>query len=104
MSERAEIQRRLVAHLAENSATWDWNLMDGSRDLPRGGKVRWVAFGVTGLLDAEILIWSPRKLTVRGQGPLAHAVQGEYKSIDELLAKLGQVEGRRRVAAATEEA
>lgn len=104
MSERGEIQKRLVAHLSANAATWDWELLDGSRALPRGGAVRWVTFGVRSLLDAEVLIWTPTHISVRGDGPLAPRVVGEYTSLDELLAKLHEVEGPRHVAPAPTEA
>jgi hypothetical protein len=91
-SPRAVAQKRLCDHLVEHSAYWTapYGILDGFDRLPRGGRVRTITFGVARYLDATAYIWSPTRIEVRAEGPLAHRVEGSYGSVDELIARLAE--------------
>lgn len=96
MSPRERTQRDLIRHLCDRSDVWNRDVLDGLEAVPRGGKVRTVTWGRNALLDAVAYIWSPTHIEVVAEGPLAHAVRGQYASLDELKRKLADVEGPRR--------
>ena len=91
MSPREQLQHRLVDWLEAYPArfTAPYGILPGLEDLPKGGKVRTVTFGVARYLDATVYIWSPNRLTVKAQGPLAYKIDGnEYKTFDGLTEDL----------------
>lgn len=68
-----------------------FGVLAGLNDLPHGGKVRSITFGVAATLDAELLIWSAKKLTLRTRGSLSQYFQTEYKSVEEFKKALEDV-------------
>lgn len=87
MSPREQIQEKLENFLNDQSYfNAPYGIISGLQKAGKG-KVRTVTFGVARYLDATICIWSPKRLTVRGQGGLASKFNGEYSSLDELIVK-----------------
>lgn len=95
-SARELVQRALVSHLNEHHTVWTapYGVIESTRDLPRGGKIRNVTWGVARLLDAHATIWSVDKIVVQATGPVATAwdLDGTYASVDDLLEKLVAIE------------
>lgn len=88
MSPREQIQSELSQRISENSYfSAPYGVIEGIDNLPKGGKVRTVTFGVARYLDAVAQIWSPKKITFRGQGGLAYKLPSEVSSIDEFFEK-----------------
>ncbi len=48
------------------------------------GKIREIGFGVARYLDASIRIYSPNKITVRGQGGLSYKFEGDFNGVQSL--------------------
>lgn len=94
-SPRAVAQARLAAWLESHDQAWDapYGVIEGMRDLPRGGKVRTVTFGVARTLDAIAWVWSADRIVIEGRGALAHAVEGEYVSVEAAVARLAAAVG-----------
>lgn len=90
MSPREEAQQKLVEYLDSDPDRWDapYGVIGGLADLPRGGKVRNVTFGVARYLDAHATIWSPTRIVIEGQGSLASNVEGEFASVDAAIEHL----------------
>lgn len=98
MSEREEAQAEIVEHLTENRRYWSapYGVVAGLQDLPRGGKVRNITFGVARFLDAHATLWSVSRIVVEAEGPLAPKVEGEFRSAADLIARLAEVDGSRK--------
>lgn len=90
VSEREMIQLQIEEFLVNNSEkfTAPYGILTGMEELPKGGKVRTITFGVARSLDATIYIFSPKNITVRTQGGLGYKIEGNYKSVNELMDKL----------------
>lgn len=93
MSEREAVQQAIMAALMEHSEYWSapYGILEGMHTLGNGGKIRTITFGVSRYLDAEVQIWSPKRIVVRGAGGLAYLVEGDYKSAEELITVLNKV-------------
>ena len=88
MSPREQTQQQLIARLSENQYfSAPYGVIEGMKTLPKGGKVRTVTFGVARYLDATAHVWSPKKITFRGQGGLAYKLPSEVSSVDEFFEK-----------------
>lgn len=89
MSPREKVQNELVDWLTSTkNSKWNapYGILTGLESLPNGGKVRTVTFGMSATLDATIYIWSPKKFTVKANGPYAYNLDGrEFKSLDEVI-------------------
>jgi len=87
-SPREQIQIDLVNWLNDHSNKYDapYGVIPDMESLPKGGKVRTVTFGVARYLDATVIIWSPKQITVRARGALAYKFTGTFNSLAELLA------------------
>ena len=92
-SERELVQQRLVEHLLEHGRYWNapYGIEPHLSPVPTGGKVRTVLFGVSRVLDATAYIWSPTRIEIKGEGGLAYAVDGVYRSLDEVIAHLSKL-------------
>lgn len=88
MSEREQIQNKIEDFLSEHSSYFNapYGIISGLTKIGRG-KIRSITFGVSRYLDAEIQIWTPKKIVVRCQGGLYYKFEGEYNSADELIEK-----------------
>jgi hypothetical protein len=97
VSEREAVQAAIVAHLTERRRYWSapYGVIAGLQDLPRGGKVRNVTFGVARFLDAHVTVWTPTRIVVEAEGPLASRVEGEFASVEDLIDRLAEVDGSR---------
>lgn len=93
MSEREDAQNLLIEAISRRHAQWNapYGVLAGTHRIMRGGVVRTVTFGVARFLDATAYIWSTGKIVVRAEGALADRVEGEYKSVAELVARLDDV-------------
>lgn len=93
-SPRELAQARLVDYLNAHGRYWNapYGVLTGMRDLPRGGKARSVTFGVARWLDASVLILSPTRIDVRGEGALAPDVEGQYTSVEQLIERLRRLD------------
>lgn len=88
MSPREQIQNQLTDWLETTSDKWTapYGILPGMEDLPRGGKVRTITFGMARWLDATVYIWSPTKFTFRAAGPRSPGLDGvTCKSLDEVI-------------------
>lgn len=96
-SPREQAQDRIVEHLNEHRVTtWTapFGVVPGLHDLPSGGKVRTILFGIARTLDATVTIWSPTRIVIEGQGAFADLVDGTYESVDEVIECLVSAEER----------
>jgi hypothetical protein len=85
MSPREEVQRKLVEFLEGTGYfTAPYGILEGMTSMGKG-KARTVTFGVARYLDATATIFSPARISVRGQGGLASRFEGEFKGLDELV-------------------
>lgn len=94
MSPREQIQNELVAWLETTSTKWTapYGIMPGLTDLPKGGKVRTITFGVARWLDCTIFIWSPTKFTFRANGSMSSGLNNlECSSVDSVIKVLTEL-------------
>jgi hypothetical protein len=93
MSPREQAQNEIAEWLENHTGrfTAPYGVIAGTRDLPKGGKVREVVFGVARYLDASVTIWSPTKIQVRGQGALESKVHGDFNSVKSVIEHLEKV-------------
>lgn len=66
MSAREALQERIYQWLVERSSTFTapYGVLTGLRAIGRA-KVRTITFGMARTLDAELVIWSPKRLDLR---------------------------------------
>jgi len=90
MSPREQVQQLILAELESCPEYWTapYGILEGMYTMKNGGKIRTITFGVARYLDAEIQIWSPKKIVITGQGGLAYKVEGTYTSVEETIAVL----------------
>lgn len=94
-SARALAQEAIHEALLEDARWWNapYGIIVSTRPLPRGGAVRTIVFGISRLLDAQITIWSPRRIEIDGQGGWAPRVAGRFDSVEACIEHLrGAVE------------
>jgi len=93
MSERERVHKRLFDHLVEHKDVWTapYGIEASVRRLSRGGAVREILFGTARYLDATILVWSPDRIVIDAEGPLAYEVAGTYSTPDEAIAALSKL-------------
>lgn len=85
MSQREELQQRIVAALEKNTKfNAPYGIIPSLHTLKKG-KVRTIAFGVARYLDATMYIWSSNKIVVDGRGGLAYKLIGVYSSEQDLI-------------------
>lgn len=86
MSLREQAQQQVVEYLHTTSVRWTapYGVTEGMQNIGKG-KVRTITFGVARLLDAEVKIWSPTKLVIEADGPLARKVAGTFGSAKALI-------------------
>ena len=86
MSPREQSQEQVLSYLRSNEDcfTAPYGIIPGMKSIGKG-KARTITFGIAGYLDAEVLILSPNKITVRGQGKLAYLFDGIFTSTDDLI-------------------
>lgn len=94
MSEREDIQNRLINYLTDKGCfNAPYGIIDGMLKIGKG-KIRNVTFGISRYLDAEIQIWNPKKIVLRGQGGIASNWEIEwgmtFESADELIEFLNE--------------
>lgn len=68
--------------------------------MPKGGKVRFVNFAVTGVVEASIAIFAVGNVTVSAAGPRAQRLASIYTGVDTLIEKLRNEFGIPSAAAA----
>ena len=87
MSPREKAQNEIAEFLREHRDyfTAPYGVLTGMTALRRGGKARNITFGVARSLDASILILSPTRIRVSGQGGSAYLFKGDFGSVSELI-------------------
>jgi hypothetical protein len=88
MTPREQVQKDLTDWLETTSGKWTapYGILPGLEDLPKGGKVRTITFGVARSLDATIYIWSPKKFTFRAAGSMSSGLNNlECSSVDSVI-------------------
>lgn len=91
MSPREQVQTQIYEFLENNQDRFDapYGIIEGLQ--PMGsGKIRTITFGVARYLDACAWIWSPQRISIKGQGDLAYKYVGEYGSVEEVLEVLSK--------------
>lgn len=84
-----EILDFLNAH--EDKFTAPYGILSGLQDLPNGGKVRTITFGVARHLDATINVWSPTRIQIEAQGAYASHIAGDWNSVEQVIKMLAAV-------------
>lgn len=86
MTPRETTQKELSDRL-ENDSRFDapYGVLCGMQNLPKGGKVRTVTFGVSRYLDCTAFIWNQNKITFSCQGPLYYKIPDCVKSVQEFF-------------------
>jgi len=90
MSER-EITQEKIVNFLESCDYFDapYGILSGLQKT-KTGKIRVITFGVSRYLDSAIYIFSPNKISVRGQGGLSYKFDGEYNSAESLIEKFSK--------------
>ena len=83
-SKREQVQDELVEFINRQSYDAPYGVLEGVKDLPKGGKARTITFGIAATLDAELVIWTPERFTLRTQGPMSRYFRSEYNSLEDL--------------------